>query len=175
MGRLASTTDATAQAARGTPLLLVAAPERVIRRMLEGLLLDQGYQVVTAHSGERAVALYEQHQPDLVLLDLGAADSSDFACCAALRALAGHGPLPLLTMADRGGAETVERALRAGATDFQVKPVDATLLRARIRQALQHRATALALARAEARLAQVARPTPVDVVQGPGPLSKSPG
>lgn len=152
MGRLASAAeDAAPLRQRARPLLLVAAPDPVIRRMLQGLLQTVGYQVVGAADGSQTIALYERYRPDLVLLDLGDGDPDAFASCAALRALAGHQPLPLLTLADRPSATNLERAFRAGASDFQVKPVHPTLLRERIRQALNHRATALELAASRAR------------------------
>lgn len=160
MGRLANTTPERPADRRHTPLLLVIATDWTMRRMFQGLLQDLGHQVITARSGGEAVTLYEQHQPDLVLLDLGAPAPDAFATCAALRALAGNSPLPLLTLADRDSADTVERAFRAGASDFQAKPVHPTLLRERIRQALHHRATELALAQAQARLADFQPPPP---------------
>lgn len=130
---------------RDKPLLLVAAPDLVIRRMLQGVLEDYGYQVCTAGNCDEMTRLFTQHQPDLVLVDIGTPDTQAFDACGLLHELAGATPLPMLVMADQGGAETVTRIFQAGATDFYVKPMDPQLLKEKIRQSLHYRDIELAL------------------------------
>lgn len=144
--RIASDTkphdDAMADSA---PRILVGSADHLIARMFESILADLGYQVSCAHSGTDVLDAVRDKQPDLVLLDLGAPDRGAMALCAGIRELAGDNPLPLLTLADAGGARIVHQVFLAGATDFFVKPMDPTLLTAKIRQALQHRANTLSL------------------------------
>jgi CheY-like chemotaxis protein len=53
-----------------TPLVLVCDDDAAIRKMLQLLLEQQGYRVMTAASGQAAIASSIAHSPDVILLDL---------------------------------------------------------------------------------------------------------
>ena len=50
--------------------ILVVDDEESICQSLKGILSDEGYEVLTAKSGEEALKMTEEEQPDLVLLDI---------------------------------------------------------------------------------------------------------
>jgi two-component system nitrogen regulation response regulator NtrX len=52
------------------PVVLVVDDEEGIRESLSGIFEDEGYIIVTATSGEEALDLLKEHNPDLVLLDI---------------------------------------------------------------------------------------------------------
>ena len=52
------------------PLILVADDEPKIRRLLSINLASLGYEVICAVDGPSALQVFEDHQPDLVLLDI---------------------------------------------------------------------------------------------------------
>ena len=64
--------DALAPAARARETILVVDDEEPVRRVVEAILCDRGYRVLTAEDGVSALALYERahHEIDLVILDL---------------------------------------------------------------------------------------------------------
>ncbi len=50
--------------------ILVVDDELMIRDMLKQFLTGQGYHVPTAHNGDAALALVEEEQPQMIILDL---------------------------------------------------------------------------------------------------------
>ena len=52
------------------PDILLAEDERVIRRSLSAALEAAGYSVRSAEDGEKALRLYRERRPDLLLLDV---------------------------------------------------------------------------------------------------------
>ncbi len=108
--------------------ILVVDDEEIIRKMLELNLLDEGYTVDTAASGEEACALFENGY-DLIITDLmmegvGGLDvlrrAKDLNANIIVFILTGYGEL-----------ESAVEALRAGAEDYLLKPYnhDELLLR----------------------------------------------
>ncbi len=114
-------------------LLLVEDDPRIRGALVLGLT-DEGYEVVEAGSGESALRRLDQHDVDVVLLDLMLPGMDGFAVCRALRS---RGDLPIIMLTARGGAEDVIRGLEAGADDYVTKPVGASELAARIRALLR--------------------------------------
>ena len=99
------------------------------QRLLAGASLQQGgFAILQAGSGEQALEVFQQHQPDLVLLDVVMPGMDGFATCAALRSLAGGRTLPIVMVTGLDDVESIEQAYQAGATDFLTKPIDEELL-----------------------------------------------
>jgi AmiR/NasT family two-component response regulator len=108
---------------QGTPQrVVIAEDEALIRLDLAEMLADEGFQVVAqAADGEAAVALVEEHRPDLVVLDvkMPKLDGISAAAQIAERRLA---PVVMLTAFSQ--RDLVERARDAGAMAYVVKPFD---------------------------------------------------
>ncbi|NJR65534.1 MAG: EAL domain-containing protein [Leptolyngbyaceae cyanobacterium CRU_2_3] len=68
-----------------TPLVLIADDEKLMRTLLRRAIEKEGYRVVEAESGEQALILYRQLQPDMVLLDAMMPEMDGFDCCSQLR------------------------------------------------------------------------------------------
>jgi len=110
--------------------VLVVDDERNQRATLSDILSDEGFDVVTAESGERAVKLCEEGGFDAVLLDvrLPGIDGVE----AARRIRRTHQPLVILMSAYR--VEHLEaEALSEGARAFLRKPIDPARLLALLR------------------------------------------
>jgi two-component system, OmpR family, response regulator MtrA len=114
-------------------LLLVEDDPR-IRSALGLGLVDEGYDVVEAGSGETALKLIKQDAFDVVLLDLMLPGMDGFAVCRTVRS---QGDLPIIVITARSGSEDVIRGLEAGADDYVTKPVVASELAARVRALLR--------------------------------------
>ena len=65
--------------------ILVVDDEAVTRMMIRRVLEDSGCRVLEAGHGEEALALAEQHCPDLVLMDVRMPRMNGFDACRALR------------------------------------------------------------------------------------------
>jgi two-component system KDP operon response regulator KdpE len=117
------------------PLLLLVEDEASVRRSLRTILVDQGHRVVEAATAAEGIQRATEHNPDLVLLDLGLPDGDGLAVVEALRewSLA-----PVIVLSARGQEQDKIEALDAGADDYLIKPFGAGELLARIRVALRH-------------------------------------
>jgi two-component system nitrogen regulation response regulator NtrX len=101
--------------------ILVVDDEESICQSLEGILSDEGYEVLTAKSGEEALKMIEEEQPDLILLDiwLPGIDGIDV-----LKNVKQEYPqIQVIMMSGHGTIETAVKATKLGAFDFIEKPL----------------------------------------------------
>ena len=98
--------------------------------------LQDAYDVLFAMSGEKALQIAQHQLPDLILLDAVMPEMDGYAVCAALRASAITRDIPIIFVTALNTPEDETRALDAGAADFISKPVNAAVVRARVRTQL---------------------------------------
>jgi putative two-component system response regulator len=115
--------------------------------LLEGILEEedyQGYRSVT--DSRKALPVFLEYQPDLILLDLQMPYLNGFDVMKQLRSRIQQDTFfPILVLTADINPETKRQALAEGATDFLTKPFDATEVILRIRNLLQTRALHLQL------------------------------
>lgn len=118
-------------------------PERIVhivdddpdfRQSLAGLLEATGHTTTSYASGEALLALAPQLSEGCVLLDVQMPHMDGLSVLEAFRKLGMHTPVIVLTV--HGDVATAVRAMRAGASDFVVKPFDDEPLLAMIDKAL---------------------------------------
>ncbi len=124
--------------------ILVIDDEPQIRRVMRTTLVDAGYIVTDARTGEEGLDKLRHERPDLVLLDLNMPGMGGMAACAEMRRV-WDGPIIVLSV--RGGDTDKVQALDAGADDYVSKPFSTTELLARIRAALRRAPVPLGEAR----------------------------
>ncbi|MFK8185765.1 MAG: response regulator [Phormidesmis sp.] len=112
---------------------LIAAGESATRLLLRVAVQKEGFQVIEARSGHECLACFQEHQPDIVLLDAAMPAQDGLSCCTALRRLAGCDRLPVLMIISIDDALSIQRVFAAGATDYVVKPIHWVLIRQRMR------------------------------------------
>ena len=114
--------------------ILVVEDELVLRETLAYNLNKQGYEVVTAADGNRAVDLARQTPPDLILLDIMLPGIDGFEVCRILRQ-GFNGPIIMLT----ARADEVDKivGLEVGADDYLTKPFSMRELLARVKAQLR--------------------------------------
>jgi len=100
-------------------------------KLLEALLLPQGYDVVAAESGEEALRAVADTGPDLVLLDIVMPGMDGYEVCRRLRAAEATAVLPVVMITASGDQEKI-KALEVGADDFITKPLNKNELLARV-------------------------------------------
>jgi diguanylate cyclase (GGDEF)-like protein len=121
------------------PSLLIVDDEPDLRRILETLLHEDGYRVVTTGAGAEALALAQKQSFDLIILDLLLPDLDGFAVLGALRARPATALTPIILLSARDSAGEKVRGLQLGADDYVTKPFSAAELLARLRAALRRR------------------------------------
>ena len=119
--------------------ILVVDDNEQNRALVEATLEGEGHALVLAANGEEALRLFEQSQPDCVLLDVRMPGLDGFTVCARIRDLPGGKEVPILFLTALRDVETFDRALLVGADDFLTKPIRPTELVVRVNTALKLR------------------------------------
>ena len=115
--------------------ILIVEDERAVARGLEYGLESEGFAVLLAENGSKALDLARTQKPHLILLDIRLPDISGFDVCRQLRGEGARMPILMLTARD----EAIDKVLglELGADDYVVKPYDLRELIARIRALLR--------------------------------------
>ena len=114
--------------------ILIADDDVLFRRILEIVLSDAGYEVVTTQDGEDTLRLLEAPDgPPLAIVDWMMPRIDGLDVCRRVRASAQSAARYLIVLTARGGSEHTVTGLDAGANDFLVKPVQPQELLARVR------------------------------------------
>lgn len=112
--------------------LLVVDDNELNRDMLSRRLGSRGFTVEVAEDGERALAMVERQEFDLVLLDVMMPGLSGIEVLERLRARWPESDLPVIMATARDTTEDVVEALRLGANDYVTKPLDFPVVLARV-------------------------------------------
>ncbi|MBY6266224.1 response regulator [Azospirillum sp. 412522] len=117
--------------------VLVVDDEPPIRRFLRTSLTAQGYDIVEAEDGAKALEEVRRRSPDLLVLDLGLPGIDGLEV---IRRLRGSGvSLPIIVLSSRVDEAGKVEALDLGADDYVTKPFGVEELLARIRTAMRHK------------------------------------
>jgi len=115
--------------------LLVVDDDLGILNLLNTILTNEGYEVVTADCGRDGLAALERERPDLILLDVQMPGMSGFEVLAAIRQ--NHPNLPVIMITGFGSEDVATQALRLGADDYLTKPLKVRNVCFRIQNALE--------------------------------------
>ncbi len=116
--------------------ILIVEDDLDILRLLTRELEDAGFEVMAFDSGIRGLSAVREHEPDLVILDLGLPDLSGQEIARRVRHT-GDTPIIILTAADEVGTKV--EMLNAGADDYLAKPFHVEELLARVNVQLRKR------------------------------------
>lgn len=117
--------------------VLVVDDDPTIRVIMEKALTKVGFHVTLARDGVEALNLYLETPPDLVISDVQMPEKNGLELCADIRARESGRFKPILMMTGADDDSSVEKAFRAGATDFITKPVNHAILIHRVRYMLR--------------------------------------
>jgi diguanylate cyclase (GGDEF)-like protein len=117
--------------------ILIADDEPHIRRILQFLMEQAGYAVVTAADGREALGLIAREQPDLVLLDVMMPFLDGFGVLQRLREDRETQRLPVIMLTARGESTARVKGLKGGANDYVAKPFDHEELLVRVANMLE--------------------------------------
>jgi putative two-component system response regulator len=113
--------------------ILIVDDNENIRELLAATLTNPSYLIITAGSGDEALALADHHQPDLVLLDVMMPAMDGYEVCRRLRASPRTAEVPIVMITALDDKASRVMGIEAGADDFLSKPPDRAELRARVR------------------------------------------
>ncbi len=115
--------------------VLVADDDAVTRESLEACLSQEGFVVLPAENGARALKLWEEHSPDLLCLDIMMPEVDGYEVCRRVRAR--NPKVPILFFSAKSEEIDVVVGLELGADDFVRKPFGTHEFLARVRAALR--------------------------------------
>ena len=116
------------------PALLLVDDDPTLLSVLARRMTREGYEVVTADSGPRALALLDQRWPALLIVDLMMPGMDGFELCDRVKRIA---DLPIIVLSAVDASEAKVRALEDYAEDYVTKPFDPDELVARVQRVLQ--------------------------------------
>src|SRR5581483_10751606 len=137
-----------------TPTVLVVEDDIHISKLIAVLLGEAYYQARTANTAQRALELFAQLEPDLVILDWMLPDMPGDQLCRVIKERSQATFVPVLMLTARSTLADRVAGLDAGADDYVTKPFHNDELLARARALLRIRAAEVARAEAMDTLAQ---------------------
>lgn len=116
------------------PLILVVEDDKAIRKLITTTMETQGYQYLTAETGEGSILAAVSKRPDIIILDLGLPDMDGVDIIKKVRTWSN---MPIIVVSARSEDHDKIGALDAGADDYLTKPFSVEELLARLRVSLR--------------------------------------
>lgn len=161
---MATTSTATATAAAKSKTILVADDEPNIRRVLEAVLAKDGYTVLTAENGKRALDLAGANTIDVLISDLIMPDMTGIEVLKKVREL--HPQCSAIIITAYGTIKSAVEAMRLGAFNYLQKPFDTEEVRVVVKKALEHRELLLENQELKQQLRTTVRLDSLDCISG---------
>ncbi|MDP9201397.1 MAG: response regulator [Gemmatimonadota bacterium] len=120
--------------------ILIVDDERLNRELLEVMLRPEGFLLLTAASGEEALAIVAQQPPDLILLDVMMPGMDGYQVAGKIKGNLATNSIPVIMFTALDDHNARMLGLSAGAEDFLTKPVDRAELCVRVRNLLRLKA-----------------------------------
>ena len=138
-------------------LILIVDDDKSTRILLKLLLQKEGFQILEVENGQECLNAWQQHQPDMILLDAVMPVMDGFECCQKINQIQKQNNdlgIPILMITGLNDRESVDRAFAVGATDYITKPIHPPVLRQRLNRILQAAKAEAALRESKAQLLQ---------------------
>ena len=116
--------------------ILVVDDDVALAEMIGIVLQNEGFEVIFCADGSAALPQFQEHNPDLVLLDVMLPGMDGFDVCRAIRRVS---DAPIVMLTARSDTSDVVTGLEAGADDYVPKPFKPKELVARVRARLRGR------------------------------------
>jgi UDP-3-O-acyl N-acetylglucosamine deacetylase len=125
--------------------VLIVDDEESVVQSIAGVLEDEGFQVAKAKSGEEAIKVFQQEEPDVTLLDIWMPGMDGIEVLKRLKWIAPE--CQVIMISGHATISTAMTAVKLGAFDFIEKPLSLDVLLMTIRRALDHQKDLLTVQR----------------------------
>ncbi len=120
--------------------VLAVDDEPLYLNLIESIL-EEDYEVLTAASGNEAIAVAAGiHTPDIILLDIQMPDMDGFSVCDLLKQNPSTRAIPVIFVSGCAESEEIAHGFQLGVSDYLTKPFNVTVLRERLKRQLDMRA-----------------------------------
>ncbi len=116
--------------------ILVADDDKIAREILHTILSRAGHEVITATNGQEAIEQAQQTRPDVILMDLTMPILMGWQATERIKSQTELAHIPIIAFTAYGLGSELDRAFRAGCSDFLSKPVDEDLVLSTIQACL---------------------------------------
>ena len=117
--------------------ILCVDDDKVTLRAIERSLLVNGYSVLTAESGARALQTLQGARPDLILLDAMMPDMDGYEVCSQLRQNEEFNSIPVIFVTSLEQKDDKAKAFALGAVDYLNKPIQKDVLLSKVAACLE--------------------------------------
>ena len=104
--------------------ILIVEDNEMNRDMLSRRLERKGFEVVMAEDGAKGVDMSKSENPDLILMDLSLPIMDGWEATSTIKADDGTKNIPIIVLTAHAMAGDREKALEAGADEYDTKPID---------------------------------------------------
>ena len=104
--------------------ILVVDDDASSLELMEAMLVPNGYEIITANDGSKAVAIIVEKKPDLILLDIMMPGLDGYSTLTKIKENKTISKIPVVMLTAMGFQLNKELALRFGAVGYITKPVD---------------------------------------------------
>ena len=104
--------------------ILVVDDDAISLELMEAMLVPNGYEIITANDGSKAVAIIIEKKPDLILLDIMMPGLDGYSTLAKIKENKTISKIPVVMLTAMGYQLNKELALQIGAVGYITKPVD---------------------------------------------------
>jgi len=125
--------------------VLIVDDEESVVQSIAGVLEDEGFRVAKAKSGEEAIKVFQQEEPDVTLLDIWMPGMDGIEVLKRLKWIAPE--CQVIMISGHATISTAMTAVKLGAFDFIEKPLSLDVLLMTIRRALDHQKDLLTVQR----------------------------
>ncbi|KPU27294.1 transcriptional regulator [Caloranaerobacter sp. TR13] len=117
--------------------ILIADDEKNMIWALKRALSKEGYDIITAENGRKAVEVFIEKEPSLVLLDLKMPEMDGIEALRRIKEY--NSKIPVIILTAHGTTQTAVEAMKIGALDYISKPFDIDELKIVIKKALDYK------------------------------------
>ena len=105
--------------------------------MLTRRLKKKGFELITAGDGQEGIDKAIEESPDLILMDLSLPTMDGWTATAEIKKIDGIKDIPIIALSAHAMPEHRDRALKAGCSDYDTKPVDIKRLLSKMGQYIE--------------------------------------
>ncbi|KEK09193.1 response regulator transcription factor [Lysinibacillus fusiformis] len=116
--------------------ILIVEDEDILREIVKDYLLSEGYEVLEAADGKEALALFEEHEIHLIILDIMLPELDGWSICRRVRKSSN---VPIIMLTARVDEDDTLLGFELGADDYVTKPYSPPILLARVKRLIESR------------------------------------
>ena len=105
--------------------------------MLSRRLKKKGFEIIIAGDGQEGIDMAKEEKPDLILMDLSLPTMDGWTATEKIKGMNEIKEIPIIALSAHATPEHRDRALKAGCSDYDTKPVDIKRLLGKIGQYIE--------------------------------------